>query len=64
MTITVGIWVVPLMVTIISLSMAVYSVPEGRGDYGNIGAGLVGVIYLAGAAIVSLIAWLIWAVVK
>ena len=64
MTITVGTWVVPLIVTIFSLTVAVYSTPQGRGDYGYIGAGLVGVIYLAGAVILSLIAWLIWAVVK
>lgn len=64
MTMTIGTWVVPLTVTIIALCAASYSTPEGRGDYGNIGAGLVGVIYLAGAVIVSLIAWLIWAVVR
>jgi hypothetical protein len=64
MTITVGIWIVPLAVTIIAFCVASYSTPESSGDYGGIGAGLVGVIYLAGALIVSLVAWFVWALAR
>jgi len=64
MTITIGTWIIPLVVTIISLGVASYSTPEGRGDYGSIGAGFVGVIYLAAALILSLVSWLIWALVR
>jgi hypothetical protein len=64
MTITVGIWILPLIVTIIAFLVAYYSTPESHGDYGGIGAGFVGVIYLAGAAVVSLLAWLLWALVR
>ncbi len=64
MTITIGIWVLPLIVTIVAFLVANYSIPESHGDYGGIGAGLVGVIYLAGAAVVSLLAWLLWALVR
>lgn len=64
MTITVGIWIVPAMVTIIAFVVASYSTPESQGDYGGIGAAFVGLVYLAGAAIVSLLAWLLWALVR
>lgn len=60
MTVTVGAWIIPLFITIGSFVLAGTSVPKRSGDY-DFGSGLVGLIYLAGAAIVSLISWLIWA---
>jgi hypothetical protein len=58
-SITIGLWVVPLFVTIFALFAAYRSF----GDEGTYGAGqIVNLIYLGLAVIVSLIAWLIWAV--
>lgn len=64
MMIAIPSWSIPLAITIVILVIAARSVPEGHGDYGNIGAGLVGAIYLAGGIIASLIVWIIYLVLK
>lgn len=72
MTFTLGLgwWLLPAAVTLTSLVIAWIAVGRlpapSRGDYsaiGNAALGLVVLAYGAAAAIVSLIAWLTWALV-
>jgi len=59
MTITIGWWAVPLAITVISFVLAGSYSPRSSGyGYGDI----TGAFFVLGAIIVSLIAWLIWAV--
>lgn len=63
-TVSLGWWLVPLAVTIIAfgayITWEVRTVPSY--GYGRIGDGIASAILMAAALIVSLIAWLIWAV--
>ena len=59
MTLTIGWWAVPAFISIAALYIALREFPEQRGDYDF--SPIMGVFYLAVALIVSLIAWLIWA---
>lgn len=60
MTITIGAWIIPTFITIIAHLCAFGSAPKGRAGYFDF-SGLVLLFYLAVAVIVSLIAWLAWA---
>ena len=60
-SITLGWWVLPLIVTIASSTWALWDRPSERGGFIPSPMPL---IRLAGALIVSLIAWLIWALVR
>lgn len=59
MTITLGWWAVPLAITTIAFLASFMADAGGRGGYLS---GLDTLIFNALALIVSLIAWLIWAV--
>ncbi len=62
MTVTIGWWALPAFVTVASIYFALRESPEPRGkDYGA--GAVIGALFLAGALIVSLVAWLIWALI-
>lgn len=63
-TITIGSWVIPALVTAVVLVwfVVVGSRPTQSRGYATIGEGMVFIVQGASALIVSLIAWLIWAV--
>lgn len=67
MSITIGIgwWIAPTVVTIIAFVFAGYmGRDEGsHGDYAAIGNAFVGLVIYGAATIVSLIAWLLWALI-
>jgi hypothetical protein len=66
MTITVGWWVLPLAVTL-GAFIAWWRWEAGQpapSGYGAIGAGLASLIMGAGVVIVSLVAWLVWALLR
>lgn len=60
-TITMGWWVVPSIITIMSLGAAAFMSSDMGNDQYGAGAVIAFVFYLI-AGIVSLLAWLIWAV--
>jgi hypothetical protein len=64
MTITIGLWVIPLIVTIISFVTASIRVQQVAKDAGagSWGEGILIIAFHGLALIASLIAWLIWAV--
>lgn len=66
MTLTIGFgwWLLPTAVTIIAVVVALYMSREdgSHGDYASIGNAFVALVIYCVAIIVSLIAWLIWAV--
>lgn len=57
MTIVIGWWALPFAFSIIAGALA--AIPERAGYYGF---DVVGIFKLFGAVILSLIAWLVWAV--
>lgn len=59
MTFTISSWVLPLTGTIAAFAIAIYAIPDGRGDYNF--APLVGCAYLPMAGCTSLAMWLAWA---
>ena len=59
MTLTIGWWALPTFITIAAIYVALREWPEQRGDYDF--SPIIGIFFLAAALIVSLIAWLIWA---
>lgn len=62
MEITVGWWAVPAFITIAAVFIAVREAPVSSGrDYGA--GAFIGLAMMMAALIVSLIAWLIWALV-
>lgn len=61
MTITLGWWALPAAITILSIGSAFLPDSSPRG-YGDLGSGIVGMFHLLIAVIVSLAAWLLWAV--
>lgn len=66
MTFTIGLgwWIAPALVTVLALGWALFmSRDEGsHGDYASIGNAFVALVIYGAALIVSLIAWLVWAV--
>lgn len=63
MTITIGSWLIPAALTTLFLGgwWAWSAAQPSSGGYGAIGAGLIDAIALLGAIILTLIAWLVWA---
>jgi hypothetical protein len=53
-------WVIPLVITIISLFWAIYCVDDGGGFF----SGLGNILALVPALFISMIAWIIYAVLK
>lgn len=61
--IPIGWWVVPLAVTVAAFSIAIAkSDDRPTGDYGRIGQGIGNAMLQGVALIVSLVAWLVWAI--
>ena len=60
MTLTIGWWAVPAFITFFSCYLAIAKAPDS-GSFGL--GGLLALLMLGGALILSLIAWLIWALV-
>ncbi|MBB3313649.1 putative membrane protein [Rhizobium sp. BK196] len=63
-TISLGWWILPMAITLIAFIVAggMCRTEGGHGDYASIGNAVVGLVVLGAALIVSLIAWLIWAI--
>lgn len=59
MTITIGYWIIPLLITIISFILALWPQSNSGNDYGA--SGVISLLFLSGAVILSLVSWLIWA---
>lgn len=67
MTIEVSWWVVPLIITIIAFVWARVKSPNverGNTYFAGVGEMLIAMLYFGMAAIASLIAWLIWALLN
>lgn len=62
-TITFGWWLAPLSVTAFAFSLAAFMCrdDERHGDYSAIAGAFVSLVIYGAASIVSLIAWLVWA---
>ena len=58
-------WSIPLALTIIFVLIAtgLYNNGKSRGDYSNIGNGILFLFYGGLAAIISLLAWLIYFII-
>jgi hypothetical protein len=57
-----GWWLLPTAITGASLIIALWMAkPSGRGDYAAIADGFVWLVIMMAALIVSLVAWLLWA---
>lgn len=66
MTIVIGWWAVPLLITLGSLGTVWFwdrAQPPSHG-YGAAGAGVISALAFGAALILSLVAWLIWALVR
>lgn len=61
MSVHLGWWAVPALITLLAIGQAFAPEPAPRG-YGDIGTGIVGMFKLMLGVIVSLVAWLVWAV--
>lgn len=62
MTLTIGAWIIPTFITVLSFVVAVFLFPKRQSDY-DFGSGFIALLLLAAAAIVSLIAWFVWALI-
>lgn len=61
--IPIGWWVLPLAVTALSFGIATAKADtKPTGDYGRIGQGIGNAMLQGVALIVSLLAWLVWAI--
>lgn len=60
MSVTIGWWAVPAIITLVAIGGPLLPDPAPRG-YSDIGTGIVGVFQLLIGVVVSLVAWLIWA---
>jgi hypothetical protein len=65
MTVTLGWWFLPVTITFAAFSVAAYMCRDegSHGDYAAIGNAMVALVVYGAALIVSLMAWLVWAVV-
>lgn len=61
-TIALGWWLVPFMVTVVAVLVALYVEINGRSS--GIGGALVSLLLWAAVIIVSLVAWLLWALIS
>ena len=65
MTITISWWAIPLIITIISFIVAWRLKPKNvGGDYSFIGDGIAFLFFYGIATVVSLVSWLIWAIIN
>lgn len=65
-TLTLGWWIVPLAITVGSLAWAIPMRQSERPDgsmFSGLGYAIGGTLRVAGAIIVSLVAWLVWSLV-
>lgn len=60
MTISFPIWIIPLTITILSVAWAIFWVDGGNGYF----SGLGNLLALIPALFVSMIAWIIYAIIK
>lgn len=67
MSIVIGWWAIPAIITI-GLYAAAFSLtpaPRSTGSFmPDIGAGILGLVFFGAATITSLVAWLIWALLR
>lgn len=63
MTITLGWWTLPLAVSLVPWAWACWPRPRSYG-YGAIGDGLAGALRGCAAIIITLAAWLVWALFR
>lgn len=66
MSVTIGSWGIPALVTVIAFGWVIIAgirAPASSG-YASIGDGIVMAFYVAAAIVLSLVAWLIWALVR
>lgn len=61
MSITLGWWLVPTLITLATIANLFWPAPAPRG-YGDIGNGIVGMFQFLMGCIASLAAWLIWSI--
>jgi len=64
MDLHIGTWIFPLAVTIGTVGWSLFSYREAGSGYGypNIGSGVISLLFFLGAIIVSLLSWLVWAI--
>lgn len=60
--IEIGWWLIPLAISILAFLWAVVATPRSNPGYYGYGSAIAGLFTYVPALIVSLIAWLIWAV--
>lgn len=62
-TLTLGWWLVPLLFTVVAFSLSAFVARDDghHGDYSAVAGALVSVVLFGAATIISLVAWLIWA---
>jgi hypothetical protein len=60
----IGTWIFPLAITIGSVGWSLFGYREaGSGhQFAAIGAGVISLLFVLGAIIVSLLSWLVWAI--
>tara|TARA_R110002020_G_scaffold53905_8_gene150473 strand:+ start:10566 stop:10766 length:201 start_codon:yes stop_codon:yes gene_type:complete len=63
MTIYLQWWMLPALVTLLTYGFTVWRISTAKtsGDYGHIGQALAFVAMLCASTIISLMAWLLWA---
>lgn len=59
MTVYIGLWVIPAMVTILSLGLVIGTADKDT----SIGGAIATLMGLLASLVISLVAWLIWALV-
>lgn len=59
-TLTFGAWWIPLLITIVAVGWAIFWVDDGGGWL----SGLGNILALIPALFVSMVAWIVWGVVK
>lgn len=65
MTITIGLWGIPLAVTLAAVAWAfLMPMPRPQGGAFDFGGMLSGFARLAAVVFVTLVAWLVWALVR
>lgn len=62
--ITLGTWLIPLAVTILCLAIAYREEPKHEAGVAGAAGGMIGLFQYAVAIGLSLLAWLVWALLK
>jgi ABC-type nickel/cobalt efflux system permease component RcnA len=60
--VTIGIWIIPVFITVVAFWYAI-ACQEHIGHWADAGSAILNIVRLCLAAIVSLIAWLLWAII-